>query len=570
VWARLGDPNAISWVTGAVVVVLQVCGSLLTSLVDYSDRFLLFLALRLIALVALCVVLAVGKWMLVHTARAGARPVIALVTFISAVAVGTAVFDTLLVAADFTDEQVFWRRFGVSVLGIVTAMVVTAVLVGSARDIARDNLALSETVAHLGDARANAGRRIAERYEQLVHTIETDVRAVVGPLETAGAAVTVEQMSALLDDVVRPLSLQLAREIESADVVASAPPSTRIPWSVAAGRALATSPFPRLAPSIWLAVITASFFVGAAGTRGAIGTVALFVVNLVLTGAARRVWPLIPARVPPIARVVIYLLALIPAWFASAVVLQTITGLELLTPILLAAWAVLYTVVASAVALVTSVGVMQHEVRTDLQHAAAELRREIVSLNSVYRQRQKAIARVLHGPVQEAVSVAIHRLGASPTADLDPSVTADLRRRLSEALDLMRTPQVAGINLAATIADLRDLWSEVVDIRFVATAHDRILIGHDIVANNALVELIREASGNAIRHARAEVIAIGVTVSRAGRLIYLRVENDGAPLATLASAGFGTHLFDDLCVDWSREQVGDQVVVTASIPLAIG
>ena len=131
-WRRLGHVDAISVTTAAVVIALQVAGSILSALVDYREELPLFLGIRLIGLTALCAVLAAGKTALRLCPLPPVRPWITLTTFGLALTVGTAVFDALLVASKLAPEHALWRRLLIAAPGIISAMIVTAVLVGAA------------------------------------------------------------------------------------------------------------------------------------------------------------------------------------------------------------------------------------------------------------------------------------------------------------------------------------------------------------------------------------------------------------------------------------------------------
>lgn len=568
-WRRLGEPDAINWVTVVVVVVLQTCGSILSAQVDYSERLPTFLALRLLSILALCAVLGTGKVLLSLLPLDRAKPALTILVIIISVGVGSAVFDELLVTFGFATEHVFWRRFGIAVTGAVPAMIVTGILVGFAREIARHNRALSETVDTLSTARAEASRRIADRRQELVLSINAEIDRRIGRLDFTETPLSIAQLSALVDDLIRPLSYKLARDIPGEETAITPQAIRSIPWSLAVSRALATSPIRPLATPLWLVGISAPFLVGMFGWTGVVTAAALLGVVGALNYVAHAVWTALPDRLSVGARGAIFAAILGSQWYGSALLVTALTGFAMTDPIRLSAWAALYSLAAAPPALAAAVGSLHRESTAALHHASADLRRELATLNSAYRQQQKDIARVLHGPVQDAVSAAILRAKASPAAPHAPIHPAAFRRDMTSALRLLALPRGEAVDVRKMVEELSELWSGLVRIEFVASDAELAHLATDVNAAGAIADVVREACSNAIRHGSAQVIRVTVAVCPTTQTAQVQVENDGDALPRATTRGLGTRLFDELCTTWSRRQLDHRVLFAANIPVAL-
>lgn len=141
-----------------------------------------------------------------------------------------------------------------------------------------------------------------------------------------------------------------------------------------------------------------------------------------------------------------------------------------------------------------------------------------------------------------------------------------MQERIFVALQTITEPAEIRIDPDSTLRDLAELWDEVVDIRCTIEADAREAMSHDSASASALVELIREACNNAIRHGSAKHIDIQVSLLETTQAITLEIDNDGKPLDPNSFRGLGSQIFDERCISWSLKQVGPLVHLEAHIP----
>jgi two-component sensor histidine kinase len=173
---------------------------------------------------------------------------------------------------------------------------------------------------------------------------------------------------------------------------------------------------------------------------------------------------------------------------------------------------------------------------------------------------QQNLAWVLHGPVQSALTSATIRLESG--AVRDAADRAAIWSSLKKAFELLTTagPGVPNFNDFAT--ELTDLWQGVCTISFIDSNKTMDCVAADPAATYAVIEVVRESVGNAIRHGDATTVDITINEQTEG-LLDLVITDNGSGLSKDATPGIGSDLFDSLAYSWSRDSSGSSTTITA-------
>lgn len=564
---RLGRPDAISWVTGLVTLILLVPSTLISSLVDFSGREIEFLVLVIARVGIMFIFFAIGKGALVRFAKNRPQPMITLATFVAAILIATSVFDLLLVVAGFSDQSYLGRRLNTTFVGTMTALILSSLLVSFAREFSRSNSELVQIAENLATSKAEAGQKILDRQAQLLGTIKEPITQELAKLGDSDLDSRTAVMQSLIDDVVRPLSYSLNRDFPVEQSMAEPVSSAGINWNKVADAALNGNPFRWLAFPISVGLISTSFLVINFGTPGIFGAISLVATNFLMTLGFWRSWLYLPKRVKKFLRGALFSLAHVPIGFASSWVVNQVSGFNLLEPIRVWSFIVICLLLSWTVTLVSTALKLLKQTNEQLVVAVEEIKREVIAINNSYRQLHRGVSRVLHGPVQEAVVAAMLRLKAQPIEATGVDYAKPIRKKITSVLELLNQPAIPATDLSNVFSDLEELWSEVVAISFQVSDRDLAIVGSDLSAAYALAELTREACSNAIRHGKANSIQISVRVVDEQRAIDLVVENDGLALSDSIKPGLGSQLFDEQTLAWSRKRIGSRTVVQAKLPL---
>jgi hypothetical protein len=397
---RLGSPDAISWVNFAVILVLQMAGSTISSLVDFSGRSLEFYSIRVFVLLCLIPVFILGHLSLVRFAKTKPKPLITLATLLVAMFVTSFLFDYLLIVFDFTDQSQGFRRLSTVAFGFVSSSLLSSLLVSYAREFARDNQKLVASAKSLIETRAQASQRIADRKQFLLESIKAQIFSALSKVQGRSAAEDTLQMRALIDDVVRPMSYDLARNVKADSAKRQIEIEPKVDWFKVNSHALRANPFHWLASTAALSIIIAPFLVTTFQFSGALAVLGFAVTFSLLSLLAKNQWSRIPLAWSVPARVALFSSANAVIAVSISPLISLISGFDLLESSRMVAWVILCNLIAWTVALVIGTIQLLETNKRALTDAVDELKREVIALNGSYRQLQQGISRALHGPVQ--------------------------------------------------------------------------------------------------------------------------------------------------------------------------
>lgn len=566
-WKRLGSPDAISWVVVVLFSTQQIAASLAAPFVDISGRVWEFLAIRVLALLAIFIVLGIGKIVLNISARVKPKPLLTLFIFLMATLAGTIAINGLLIWTGFTNAWEIPRRLAVALPGIFTIFIVSALLVTNARELARRNSELENTADELLRTKHETSSQIHKRKTELVSTIQQEVESAFSRMTLIDSRTSSDNLKMLIDDVVRPMSYRLSMEVSAFQTARLEITSSKISWVRIFRSALLGNPAHPVVTTIWFGAMVGMFLVTGFGFKGLLGALLICSSTFFALWITNMCWPLLPENTSEWFRgllfsgiILIFTLSPLPA-------MSAITGYNFQLPHVFVGWLILTFFMTWLITLVYSVNANLKATYVELTNTVNEFKREIIHLNNEFRMLQKGISRVLHGPVQEAIAAAIIKLEANPEINNEAELLTEFQFRIDSALELLNNPFEISTDLNKALRDLSELWEDVVDISVQLTSATSLRVQRDPLATNALTVLIREACSNAVRHGDAKNIAINIELSVDSKNIILNVHNDGSPLDTSSSTGLGSQIFEEMCLEWARTQEGSTVHIQALIPI---
>lgn len=203
------------------------------------------------------------------------------------------------------------------------------------------------------------------------------------------------------------------------------------------------------------------------------------------------------------------------------------------------------------------IGQLRQTQRAVTQVAAREVNAQLELLNSQARRElwlnRRRIATVLHGPVQAALYASAMRLAqaARPTKKLIQTVNADLE----SALEILKFDSLEAPDLKSVLAQISDVWSGTCEIYLGISKNVYQITKKNALLSEAVVEVLRESISNAIKHGQASEIDVEAKVS--GNLIELSIVNNGKAPVNKAGKGFGSKLYDELTLAWQLSETAD-------------
>jgi signal transduction histidine kinase len=265
----------------------------------------------------------------------------------------------------------------------------------------------------------------------------------------------------------------------------------------------------------------------------------------------------------------------IPAAILEMSAYAAVTGLvvlaiEIISPHLIEIAAVRLISLNLIFAFVFFVAQSRYQLLQQASESLEEVNRELELLNAQAKQElwinRRRIATVLHGPVQAALYASAMRL--SQTKRPSKKLLQEVNRDLGEALEALRFKHNEVTSIRSVVREIIDVWSGVCEIYFNLPK-----AVYDITKNSpnvaeSLVEIIREATSNAIKHGGATEIEVNARL--ADGVIRLEVLNNGKPPTKKeASTGYGTQILNELALSWSLDSVEAKTLFRAEIVASV-
>ena len=377
-------------------------------------------------------------------------------------------------------------------------------------------------------------------------------------------------MQNTVEDVVRPLSHDLARQTPVLESQPDGLPSPRIDWSAVASDATTGRPLPAVAVALTMIVIGATwtftvFPVPAAATVLVSG----FVVIWLLCMASNEILQRISDSFGPLGRSLVMTLLLVATGlitgFAATITLPPDTQVRTVA----ASDAILIPILGWLLAGAKAAQNQQHRLEEAMVEVNKTIAWEVARAGETQWQQRRALSRALHGPVQSAIGGAAVRLDlALQSGEPTEMLIDELRQRVVDAIDLLGAQQ-PDVDLAAAISQLQAVYQGACEIELHAKVPAMRRLAADSTCSTASTDLISEAVWNAIRHGKARHVLIDVTPTTPAT-IRITVQDDGATDETDhdARTGLGTQMLEEVTLEWSRTYTSSGTTLVALLPTA--
>lgn len=206
---------------------------------------------------------------------------------------------------------------------------------------------------------------------------------------------------------------------------------------------------------------------------------------------------------------------------------------------------------------------------SDVTEVLQALDWEVTRVQGVAWEQQRRFALALHGPLQGALMALLYRFEEQHT-DSDTRELRDIaRQELMNVLNDVSSPENRVEDFESVIDQLRTLWEGIAEIQLALTSEARTVLADDVTCRAIAIDVVREAVSNAIRHGKADAIVL-LVIAEEGSL-ELRVRNNGAEQdGQVSERGLGSSFMDEVCLSWSLEHKGSATVLTARIPWSGG
>ena len=568
-WSRVGGPDSISWPSFAVVYPMILFTNIIGSGASVENFALPLIGASTIGALAMFATLLLAKYTVLRPARVRPRPLATILVILVALLVRASAFDSMLLLWQLETEPRIAYRFFASISTMGVTLLMMAYIVSLAREFSRNSERLRSTNEALRATKRNIDQKIRAKREDVVGSVRAELEGRLRQLTGTSAKQALNRLRETIEEVVRPVSHELAKQVTDLSPEVVEPQTERVLWRRVFADSTSVQPFRPFVFSFWAGFATLCFAPLQWGF--ALGVTLAFVASLVpfaALSASANLWGRFVQRRSTAVRSVVFTFALFATGLLGSLAITRVSGMETIADRLVLPLGTLWILLGWGIALIPSLQTETARVLASLNRSAEQLREELVRLNTAYRLQQQAIARALHGPIQDALSVAAFKLSAAiKDGTASEKLVAELNEMISSTIVLLDLPDEEQPALEQSLADLAEFWDGVAKIRYKLTpAAKRVLATHPVTSATA-IELIREACSNAVRHGKASQIRVEVSVSKDQNRLELNVSNDGSLVKMTTKPGLGTKLLNELALWWNLRSAGTTTVLDAITPV---
>jgi signal transduction histidine kinase len=492
------------------------------------------------------------------------RPVFVLSAFLLAgLARGAVLLGLDMLTGQQTVGQELFRLLGGPIFTFVT-FTLAAVLASNYQRHRESLAALADERYRLQIRSAGIRAKVQIQREELLSKIRSLLDPAIAKIQAnlTGRSSTeaIDSLRSTVDDVVRPLSLEVAEasdELEAESGKAVIREKAPIPSRIMLGEFIVP---------LWATLILSIVLVPASFLlEGPIGAITILLSAFLSMFIGLGVFQFLTIKLP----VHPYLAALAVPSFSAVSLIPIYYAAEVLQ------WNVTVSQVNALLLFGVSVGITTFAAQfAQLQRKATTeklvgVNQQLEILNAALRQElwlnRRRTASVLHGPVQAALFASAMKLSQEqkPT----PELVAEVERDIAAAIEKLNNPSnLEGEDISDLLNQIIEIWSDAAEITIEIPDDLEAAIARQPLASEALIEISREFITNAIKHGKASKVSL--TVSRLDDLrIAIKVVDDGQGLPPGAKPGFGSKLLSELSLVWSQTREGDSTLSYAEIVL---
>lgn len=537
---RIGGPSAVSlwaWLTLGPIAILGA----LFSFGPQATRehfWVLLAAAALSYLTSGPVFLVAHLTYLSPSKKRPARPLAALITFaVAGLTVGVTLsalvdsFDIGLETASGLGRawlQLFWSSL-------------IALVIDSRRRHRELSAELQDSLQQTAQLAKNQADVLANLRGSLITKLKTTLLSALQQTDAKG-------LNRLADEVIRPLRVELDRDLVPASPAAMQP--SQIKWRPLLAISLRKPLNPWLTGLVAaLSGLVASFsFFGFATIANFLGVwlfVALNLLLLRLFGLQNPLWSF----------PVLFAGSLFGAGFGEYLQQFAPVGASSLGNLNLGSW-----LIALFIGLQLSLESERKAKLMEMGAALERLRWQREKLDQVVWVETRRLSKFVHSEIQGRI-----RAAAIRSANLSANQLDQLRSECMAALERAREP----VGFKEFLHQSQRLWEGILVIS--SDIQDPIieLLEQDAFAKAAAIEVIREGLCNAVRHGKAgsAVLTLRAPLIEGDGFLSVSIVNDGEPLEANTSVGFGSEVLDEASSQWTLANTASGVELVARIPL---
>jgi signal transduction histidine kinase len=179
-----------------------------------------------------------------------------------------------------------------------------------------------------------------------------------------------------------------------------------------------------------------------------------------------------------------------------------------------------------------------------------ELQWTIARINLLTWYQKGVISRMLHGPIQNSIQVAILRMKSADESE-SPEIVNEVVERIDRSLKEILDPQKSTELEMQTLQSIAKTWKNLAEISLEMSGEGQAALINDLEASSIVTDLVEEVCSNAIRHGKANKVNIKVD-AKAGSINIVITDDGSVFIEQERSAGLGLQFLEACSIEWKR------------------
>lgn len=465
-----------------------------------------------------------------------------------------------------TDSPEFAFRIAASISHLAVITIILWFLVSEVRGLHALRRQLIDERAQLLDLQEEAQRDLAQLGDRATEDIRHSVLARFGGIQATDSRTLLERLRITIDEVVRPLSHQLAAA-NSTWTPPEAPVRTMgVDWPLAIREGLDPVRIRPIIVPVLLIWIGLPIHLFRFGPRLTAGLVATLIVTIPTFWLARKVAIRLTAGRDTRAKVVGFVVAVLVGGLALGLTTllymqgqpQPFVFVFVAPPLAL--------LIAAPIAIAQAARDQDVALAADLRATTADLRWTLARTRERHRQQEGALARALHGRLQASLAAAFLRLDRAVARGADDdtlrtTLQTEVRQAIIE-LDVISAPPDP---FEKVVALTRRNWSGAVELDVALDQRTCDVLAGDPLCARSVNDLLPELVFNSIKHGTAQSITVQLEIADE-RTLRLTVTDDGGSDLIASRYGLGSALLDEASITWARTRQDGRTTTTCLLP----
>lgn len=461
-----------------------------------------------------------------------------------------------------------YRLIG-GVVVMTTGLVWAALAFGIKAEWGAKRATLRGTKQQLESLLEDSENRLEVEASDTMSKIESMLQTALLPELADSPRRALTKLQSLINDTLRPLSASLASNQPKLELVRLDPTAYRFRWRTLLTHLRLKESSRPLTIGVILATLAVNGFVQYIPNVSATWLLFLsFAVIAASLGVSRYLLAPLVDSLSPALRVIAVLAVLFLCGFGGGLAVLSLAEDQVVTYSLSINAGVASALLGSLFGINHAAAKEIEAIELQLNNYEHRLRWTIAALNGQHWLQKKQFARKIHGPIQSEVAAAAIRIERSlSTGEVSESgeeALQNLRDRLARIL-----ADTKGISdVRPVLAEIAETWHGLCQIDFELSLETESALREDSVCVETVLEIVREACSNAIRHGSAEHIRITIEFVEPD-LVALVVRNDGSRIEANSRRGVGSAYLDDCTYSHELGTSSEGATLTATVPYRV-